>query len=71
MDGDSEKYKYKNLKSISGMGNDDRSVFQSTRFRRSSILVDTNNWKFVGGEFRFVLYCGIILWTIHIVSTLV
>jgi len=71
MDGDSEKYKHKNLKSIGSMDNDDCPVFQSNGLRHSPILVDTGNWKFVGSEFRFVLYCGIILWTIHLVSTLI
>lgn len=68
MDVDSEKYTGRNIKPACDMGNDDSSILQSNGFRHSSILVDTGNWKFVEGEFRFVLYCGIVLWAIHFIS---
>jgi len=71
MDGDSERHKNKNIKPIGNMGYDDSPVFQSTGFRRSSILVNIGNWKFVEGECRFVLYCGLVLWTIHLISNII
>lgn len=50
------------------MEHDDSSLLQSVRFRHSSVLVDTSNWNFVAREFRFVLYSGIVLWAIHLLS---
>lgn len=53
------------------MVHDVSSVFQPFGVRRSPILADRDDWKFVTGEFRFVLYCGIIFWSLYIISTIV
>jgi hypothetical protein len=73
MDPDSEKYtKIKNNQIESGnMVHDVSSLFQPFGVRRRPILADRDNWKFVMGEFRFVLYCGIIFWTIYAISHVV
>lgn len=71
MDGDSEKYRNKKTRQDSNIINDDCAVLQPDGIRHSSILVDTGNWKFVESEFRFVLYCSIVLWTIHFISTII
>jgi hypothetical protein len=71
MDGDSEKNRNKRAGQNSDPINDDSAVFQPTRIRHSSILADKSNWKFVESELRFVLCCGIILWTIHFISTVI
>jgi hypothetical protein len=70
---DSEKYiKNKNNQiKPSNMVYDVSSVFQPFGVRRSPVLVDRDNWKFITSEFRFVLYCGIILWAFYALSTLI
>jgi len=66
MEGESSK---KNKKTgPRNLEHDDSSILQSTGVRRSPILVDTSNWKFVESEFRFVLYSGVVLWIIHFIS---
>jgi len=50
---------------------DARSVFQSFRFRHSAILADSSDWKLMGRELKFVCYCGVFLWTIHIITILI
>jgi hypothetical protein len=52
----------------SNMVHDGRTVLQPVRFRRGSVLVDPTNWKFVESEFRFVLYCGSLLWALYLLS---
>jgi hypothetical protein len=71
MDGDSEKRGNKKTRQISNSVDDGGPVLQSTGVRHSSVLVDTGNWKFVESELRFVLRCGVILWTIHLISTII
>jgi hypothetical protein len=71
MEGDSERNKDKHIEPIGNMDYDDSPVFQSTGLRRSSILVNIGNWKFVESECRLVLYCGLVLWTIHFISNLI
>ena len=73
MDPDSEKYtKIKNNQIESGnMVHDVSSLFQPFGVRRRPILADRDNWKFVTGEFRFVLYCGTIFWAIYALSHIV
>ena len=43
-------------------------VFQSFWIRRSSIFSDIMDRKFMESQFRFVLYCGSILWIIYLLS---
>lgn len=71
MDGDSEKRSSKKTGQDCNMVDDGGPVLQSNGIRHSSILVDTSNWKFVESEFRFVLCCGVILWVIHFISTII
>jgi len=73
MDPDSENYtKNKNNQVESGnMVHDVSSIFQPFGVRRRPILANRDNWQFVTGEFRFVLYCGIIFWAIYALSHLV
>ena len=70
MDPDSEKYKTNkdNQVKSGNMVYDVSPIFQPFRVRRRPILVDRDDWKFVMGEFRFVLYCGLILWAIYALS---
>ena len=73
MDPDSEKYtKDKNNQiELGNMVHDVSPVFQPFRVRRSPILASREDWKFASREFRFVLYCGIILWTLYAFSKIV
>jgi hypothetical protein len=71
MDGDSEKIRNKSNGQDCDMVNDGGAVLQSDGIRHRSILVDTSNWKFVESELRFVLYCSIVLWAIHFISTII
>ena len=76
MDPDSETYtknkpnKDNQIESCD-MVHDVSSVFQPFGVRRRAILVDRDDWKFVMGEFRFVLYCGTILWAFYALSHIV
>ena len=73
MDPDSETYtknkpnKDNQIESFD-MVHDVSSVFQPFRVRRSPILASREDWKFASREFRFVLYSGIIFWTLHLLS---
>lgn len=51
------------------MVRDSSNVFQSVRIRPDSILADPPEWEFVKGQFNFVLYFGVIVWTIFFLST--
>lgn len=55
----------------SHLEHDDRSILQSVRVRRNPVLADSANWQFVESELRFVLYCGSVLWAIHLISILI
>jgi hypothetical protein len=68
MDGDNTHLE-KNPNGESGnMVHDDSTVLQSVRVRHRPVLADFDNWKFVESEFRFVLYCGSLLWLIFLLS---
>jgi hypothetical protein len=43
-------------------------VLQSIRFRRHTILSDIFNRGFILRESRFVLYIGVILWSIFLLT---
>jgi hypothetical protein len=68
MEGESNRKKKHIDAESSDVEHDDRSILQSVRIRRDSVLVDTSHWKFMESELRFVLLSGTILWLIHIVS---
>ena len=44
------------------------SFLQSVWIRCRSVFPDITDRKFMESELRFVLYCGIILWIIHLLS---
>ena len=44
---------------------DDSNVLQPFRFRLGTVLADRDFRKFVEGQFRFVLYCGSLLWILY------
>lgn len=76
MDPDSETYtkttnNQNNQTKPGNMAHDVSAVFQPFRFRRSPILASREDWKFITSEFRFVLYCGIVLWTLYAFSRIV
>ena len=58
-------------RSISHIEHDARTIFQPVRVRHRSVLANSNDWKFMGREFRFVLCCGIVLWVIHLLSMVI
>jgi len=67
MDGDSRQQK--NIKTNnSDMVHDAGSILQSSWIRRSSVLANCYNWKSMERQFCFVLYSGIVLWSIHIIT---
>lgn len=47
----------------------DSDVFQPFWVRCRSMVASTKNRKFIEGQCRFVLYSGIILWIIYLIST--
>lgn len=55
---------------ISGIFNV-RSIFQSFRVRCNSIFSDITNREFMESELRVVLYCGIIFWSIYLLSKII
>ena len=55
-----------NIKGKSGnFMSDDGNVLQPFRFRLGTVLADRDFRKFVEGQFRFVLYCGSLLWILY------
>jgi hypothetical protein len=46
-------------------------VLQSIRFRRHTILSDIFNRRFILRKSRFVLYIGIILWSIFLLTKII
>jgi hypothetical protein len=68
MEADSREHIEKYKRKPSNVLHDDSAIFQSVWIRRNSDMVDSSDWKSVVREFRYVLYCGIVLWTIHIIS---
>ena len=68
MEGESHNLEKNINEQSSNMVHDDRTVLQPIRVRHHSVLADSGNWQFVEREFRFVLYCGSLLWLIHLLS---
>jgi hypothetical protein len=46
-------------------------ILQSFWVRCRSILPNVTNRKFMEGELRIVWYCGIIFWTIYLLSKII
>ena len=68
MEGESKNLENNPDRQPSDLEYDARSVFQSVRIRRRSILADSDDWQYMGREFRFVLRCGAILWAFYLLS---
>jgi hypothetical protein len=43
------------------------TIFQSVWIRCRSVFPNTTDGKFMESELRFVLYCGVIFWTLYLV----
>ena len=71
MEGESKNLENNSDRQSSDLEHDAGPILQPVRFRYSSVLADPTDWKFMGREFRFVLYCGIVLWTFHVLSMVV
>jgi len=71
MEGDSYEHIEKTKRQISNRIDDDSVVFQPSWVRHNTTLVDVNHWKSLVRQFRYVFYCGVILWTIHAISLVV
>lgn len=68
MEADSREYNEKTKKPSINMEHDGSPIFQSAWVRRNSVLVDPDDWKSLARQFRYVFYCGVVLWAIHIIS---
>lgn len=55
---------------VSGIFNA-RIILQSFWVRCRSIFPNTTDRKFMESELRLVLYCGIIFWTLYLLSKIV
>lgn len=47
------------------------SVLQSFWIRCRSVFPNTTDRKFMEGELRLVLYCGIVFWVIYLLSQII
>ena len=47
------------------------SILQSFWIRCRSIFPNTTDRKFMESELRFVLYCGILFWLIHLLYQII
>jgi hypothetical protein len=68
MDGDSRNLEKNSNRQSSDSVHDDRSVLQSVRVRRCPILANRADWDIMESELRLVLYSGIFLWALHLLS---
>lgn len=48
-----------------------RIVLQSIWIRCRSVFIDITDRKFMESELRFVLYCGIVLWSLYLLSQII
>jgi hypothetical protein len=67
MDGDSRKQK-NNKTNHSNVVHDAGAILQSSRIRCSAILANCFNWESMERQHRFVLYSGVVLWSIHLIA---
>ena len=47
------------------------TVLQSFWVRCRTIFPDSTDGKFMESELRFVLYCGILLWSLYLLFTII
>jgi hypothetical protein len=55
------------LNALQRHGIDVGSILQSVWIRCRSVFPNTTDGKFMESELRFVLYCGVIFWTLYLV----
>jgi hypothetical protein len=70
MDSDLKTEKHTETEQPCELDDDAGPFLQPIRIRRSSILANYLNWDSLASEFRYVLYSGIILWSIFVISNL-
>jgi len=46
-------------------------IFQSLWFRCRSVFPNITDRKFMESELRFVLYCGILFWALHLLYQII
>jgi|TARA_B110000967_G_scaffold16235_1_gene15355 hypothetical protein len=68
MEGDSREIIKKTKTKVSYVEYDDSSIFQPSWVRHNTVLAGENNWRSVARQFRYVLYCGGILWVLHLIA---
>jgi hypothetical protein len=68
MEGDSRGYIKELDRKAGNMEYDDSAIFQPTWVRYNSVLVSESDWKSLARQFRYVFYCGIILWAGHLIT---
>ena len=71
-----DAYKQKNVESnLSGKPLSNifnvSTIFQSIRIRCRSVFSDIMDRRFMEGELRLVLYCGIVFWTLYLLSKII
>ncbi len=71
-DGDSKSFKQikrktKQIDAIERHGINDSSILQSIWVRCRTIFPNITDGKFMESELRFVLYSGIVFWTLYMV----
>jgi hypothetical protein len=50
---------------------DARAILQSFRIRRNSIFFNITNRKFMESQLCVVLYCGILFWSLLLLSQII
>ena len=68
MEEDSCEYIEKTKEQTSSLEHDDSTIFQPSWVRYNPVLVDRDDWKSLVRQSRYVLYCGFILWAVHLAS---
>ena len=76
MDSDSDKNNQKIKKTRASSSVSKRhvpnvsSILQSFWIRCRTVFPNSTDGKFMEGELRFVLYCGIFLWSLYLLLTI-
>ena len=75
-DGDKQIEKYSKGKAdqnnvIQRHNSDVSSILQSFWIRCRSVFPTTTDGKFMEGELRIVLYCGILFWILHLLYQII
>ena len=68
MDGDSRNLEKNSDRQLGDSVHDGRSVLQPVWFRRGPVLANRTDWNVMESELRLVLYSGIFLWALHLLS---